>query len=413
MNDLILQLHAEGETVATPVAAPATEPSTTQATEPATTSVGNAKSEPITRNGEKATFGLKIDKLTGRRSVVMIHDNDAEPISEPSAKQAEPNATEPAAVQAGGENTVTSQQTVSQSATTPVQQQTDNAGQALFGSNDATAPAPYRDTAELLAAIQNNTVDERRIPMEQAFAYATYKQQMQQQAAQQAAQDAQQQQAPTNAADARQHFFERVEEVARQATLKDLNLTEEQLATAEYTDDMDLQARAKQFDTSLAWNRNAIMAQVQAAQQQALNARNAVQQIYNDINAKVAEYAKTEPEWKGINSLMSTYFWKMPHEEAVKYAAAINAYHSGNITEAQAQDLQEYYNKTRVAYYAKKNNLGTVNNPVPSVPKVEKPGNGNNKLPDNVVTKEQLRNASDYRQRRALIGQILSRSTNK
>lgn len=412
LNELILQLHAEGE----PAAAPAVESSAVLATEPAGTgSTSEIKTEPTTRNGEKATFGLKIDKLTGRRSVVMIRDNDAEQKGEPAVKQTEPNAAEPAVTQAGGESTANQQQNEPQGTGNTAQQQLENAGQALFGNNDAVAPAPYRDTAELLAAIQNNTVDERRIPMEQAFAYANYKQQMQQQAAQQAAQAAaQQQQSPEDTVYARKQFFERVEEAARQATLKDLNLTEEQLATAEYTDDMDLQARAKQFDASLAWNRSTIMAQVQAAQQQALSARAAVQQIYNDINAKVAEYTRTEPEWKGINILMNTYFWKMPHEEAVKYAAAINAYKSGNITEAQAQDLQEYYNKTRIAYYAKKNNLGTVNNPVPAVPKVEKPGSGNNKLQENFITKEQLRNASDYRQRRALIGQILSRSnTNK
>lgn len=404
LDELILQLHAEGE----PATATAVEPSAAPATEHAVTGgTSEIKTEPTTRNGEKATFGLKIDKLTGRRSVVMIRDNDAEQKGEPPVKQTEPNAAEPAVTQAGGVSTANQQQNEPQGTGSTAQQQLENAGQALFGNNGAAAPAPYRDTAELLAAIQNNTVDERRIPMEQAFAYANYKQQMLQA---QRAQQAQAQQEPQqNAAMSREQFFARIEDAARAATLKDLNLTEEQLATAEYADDTDLQARAARFDASLAWNRNAIMAQVQAEQQRIMNQRAAVQQIYNDINAKVAEYSKTEPEWAGINNLMSTYFWKMPHEEAVKYAAAINAYNSGNITEAQAQDLQEYYDKTRVAYYAKKNNLGTVNNPAPPVPKVEQPGNGGKEFKDNAVTKEQLRNARDYRARRALIGAILSK----
>lgn len=394
LDELILQLHAEGDAAVT---APATaEPAAAPAsTEPA---VSGNNEPPVARNGQQATFGLRVDKLTGRRSVVMINHDEPqrqeEPAETPAAQQAaEPQQAEP-------------QKPAEPQAAQQPQAAPDNTGTALFGGNN-DAPEPYRDTAELLAAIQNNTVDERRIPMEQAFAYANYKQQMLQ--AQRAQQAQAQQQPQQNAAMTREQFFARIEDAARAATLKDLNLTEEQLATAEYADDIDLQARAARFDASLAWNRNAIMAQVQAEQQRIMNQRATVQQIYNDINAKVAEYSKTEPEWAGINNLMSTYFWKMPHEEAVKYAAAINAYNSGNITEAQAQDLQEYYDKTRVAYYAKKNNLGTVNNPAPPVPKVEQPGNGGKEFKDNAVTKEQLRNARDYRARRALIGAILSK----
>lgn len=105
LNELILQLHAEGE----PAAAPAVESSAALATEPAVTgSTSEIKTEPTTRNGEKATFGLKIDKLTGRRSVVMIRDNDAEQKGEPAVKQTEPNAAEPAVTQAGGESTAAS-----------------------------------------------------------------------------------------------------------------------------------------------------------------------------------------------------------------------------------------------------------------------------------------------------------------
>lgn len=373
-SDILLQLHAEGEQIAQPTS------EVTADVQPTT------PSEPVTRSGQQATFGLKVDKNTGRRSVVMIHNDEqlAEPINQPQSQPTNQSTNQPTNQEVQYNNQPTEQSN-------------------LFNVEN-NEPKPYRDTAELLQAIQHNVVDERRIPMEQAFAYANYKQQVMQQAMQQ-----QQAQPPAedNSA-ARENFYARIEEASRNAALKDLGLTEDDLAMAEYSEDEDLQARVNKFETSLAWNRNSIMAQVQAEQQRAYNERMAVHQIYSDIDNKVAEYQRNEPEFQNINVMMNTYFTELPYKEAQKYATAINAYQAGNINAEQAQALQEYYDKTRVAYYAKKNNLGTPNS-FHAVPKVEQAGSAGNNYQDNSVTKEQLRNAGDYRLRRALIGQILNR----
>lgn len=367
--ELMLQLHAEeGESIVVDTA-----PS-----EPPTPS----NDVPVTKDGQKASYGLKVDPQTGRRSVVMFGGEEETPQAEPQEQQVPQQQAQP-------------QQEVPQ----PNQQD------ILFNGASNENIVPYRDTAELMQAIQSGQVDERRIPMEQAFAYANYKQQLMQQAMQQQ----QPEQVQPQQEESRIDFFNKIDELARAAALRDIGLSEEQMATAEYSDDDDIVNRAAQYETSMAWHRNAIMAQVQAEQERAMQQQAQVRQLYGDIDNKVAEYRKTEPAFEQINVMMNNYYTELPYNEAVKYATAIQAYQQGNISVQQAQALQEYYDKTRVAYYAKKNNLGTLNNPSPRIPKVERPGSSTQGYDDNPVTAEQLRNATDYRARRELIGRILQR----
>lgn len=367
--ELMLQLHAEeGESIVVDTA-----PS-----EPPTPS----NDVPVTKDGQKASYGLKVDPQTGRRSVVMFGGEEDEAPQQQSEQQ---------------EQEVPQQQV--QQEQPPVQQD------ILFNGASNENIVPYRDTAELMQAIQSGQVDERRIPMEQAFAYANYKQQLMQQAMQQQ----QPEQVQPQQEESRIDFFNKIDELARAAALRDIGLSEEQMATAEYSDDGDIVNRAAQYETSMAWHRNAIMAQVQAEQERAMQQQAQVRQLYGDIDNKVAEYRKTEPAFEEINVMMNNYYTELPYNEAVKYATAIQAYQQGNISVQQAQALQEYYDKTRVAYYAKKNNLGTLNNPSPRIPKVERPGSSTQGYDDNPVTAEQLRNVTDYRARRELIGRILQR----
>jgi len=367
--ELMLQLHAEeGESIVVDTA-----PS-----EPPTPS----NDVPVTKDGQKASYGLKVDPQTGRRSVVMFGGEEETPQAEPQEQQVPQQQAQP-------------QQEVPQ----PNQQD------ILFNGASNENIVPYRDTAELMQAIQSGQVDEHRIPMEQAFAYANYKQQLMHQAMQQQ----QPEQVQPQQEESRIDFFNKIDELARAAALRDIGLSEEQMATAEYSDDDDIVNRAAQYETSMAWHRNAIMAQVQAEQERAMQQQAQVRQLYGDIDNKVAEYRKTEPAFEQINVMMNNYYTELPYNEAVKYATAIQAYQQGNISVQQAQALQEYYDKTRVAYYAKKNNLGTLNNPSPRIPKVERPGSSTQGYDDNPVTAEQLRNATDYRARRELIGRILQR----
>ena len=364
--ELMLQLHAEeGESIVVDTA-----PS-----EPPTPS----NDVPVTKDGQKASYGLKVDPQTGRRSVVMFGGEEETPQAEPQEQQAP-------------------QQQVQQEQQ-PAQQD------ILFNGASNENIVPYRDTAELMQAIQSGQVDERRIPMEQAFAYANYKQQLMQQAMQQQ----QPEQVQPQQEESRIDFFNKIDELARAAALRDIGLSEEQMATAEYSDDDDIVNRAAQYETSMAWHRNAIMAQVQAEQERAMQQQAQVRQLYGDIDNKVAEYRKTEPAFEQINVMMNNYYTELPYNEAVKYANAIQAYQKGNITQEQAQALQEYYDKTRVAYYAKKNNLGTINNPSDFFFMFVRPGSSTQDYDDNPVTAEQLRNATDYRARRELIGRILQR----
>lgn len=376
--ELMLQLHAEeGESIVVDTAP--SEPSAPS---------HESNDVPVTRDGQKASYGLKVDPQTGRRSVVMFGSAEEDYAPQQQAEQQE-------------------QQPPQQQAQPQQEQQQPAQQDILFNGASNENIVPYRDTAELMQAIQSGQVDERRIPMEQAFAYANYKQQMI--AEQQRAMAERQAQQQPQQEESRRDFFYKIDELARAAALRDIGLSEEQMATAEYSDDDDIVKRAAQYETSMAWHRNAIMAQVQAEQQRAIAEQAQVRQLYGDIDNKVAEYRRLEPEFDNINIMMNNYYTELPYNEAVKYATAIKAYQQGNISEQQAQALQEYYDKTRVAYYAKKNNLGTLNNPSPRAPQVERPGSSTQGYDDNPVTAEQLRNATDYRARRELISRILEK----
>lgn len=284
----------------------------------------------------------------------------------------------------------------------------DTSTQPLF---DLTPAAPaqaqpeYQSAAELLRDIQSGTVDESRIPMSMALQYATFKQQQQQQAVQQP--PAQQQPSPD---ELRKDFFTRVENIAQAQALKDSGLTEEQLSVAEYSDDAEIIEKVKVYNTMVAYNRQNIIASVQRAQAQQQQMAESQRSLMNEVRNEINRISATEKNFGEIDKLMATLYTKMPYQDGVKYASAVQAYRNNNMTPQQAQDLKEYYEKARVQYYAGKHGLNVGYNRN-AVPKLEGAGNGTLQQMANSstgVTKEQLRNCTDYREKRNLIGRIVA-----
>lgn len=403
--ELKLQLHADGEAAA-PAAdggAPAAEVSTAADNGGADYTGDTAGSE-----SSGKTYAIEVDPRTNRRKVVMLAGKEPEPAQQDNAAPAQQTEPQPAAPQqAEDKPEVPAQQAAA------VQQQAPATPLFANPQQPPQMPEPYKNMAEVMDAIRTNTVDARRIPLEFAGQYAQIRNAMlaQQNMARNTAEYNAYSQQAASPVEARNEFFMKVEKAARENALKAVGITEEELESADYSDDETLRQKAKQFDTALVWQRNSIVEAVKQQQQQAYARQQAQRQIYADIDNKVAEYRSSEPEFEGINVLMANLYKTMPYDKASKYANAIDAYQRGNITVQQAQALQEYYDESRKVYYAQKNGLSVMPSPSPAVPRVETPGTGAQQ--PHYTTVADLRKASNYKDVRSIVGKMVAERQRK
>lgn len=383
--ELIMQLHGEGEPAPAPAAAPEGGAADAVESSAADTSV-QAADEPAGKR-----YAIEVDPRTQRRKIVSLADKQETPVQQQPAAEPQEVAEKPAEQQPVAEEP-------------PVQNvQPQEPAQPLFPQPQMqTDVEPYKTVAEVVDAIRSNTIDPRRVPIEYAGQVAQLRNailaQMQQQAQPAKPVISQEQ--------ARNDFYMKVEQAARENALKAVGITEEELESADYTDDAGLKQRVKQFEAALAWQRNSIVEGVRQRQMQAMQQQQAQRQIYIDIDNAVNQYRQTEPEFEGINVLMAGLYKTMPYQQANKYAEAINAYQRGNITPEQAQALQEYYNEARKVYYAQKNGLTVVPAPTPAPPKVEQPGTGAQQPHHTTIA--DLRNAKNYKDARSIIGRMVA-----
>ena len=380
-----MQLHGEGEPAPTPAATPEGGAADAAESSAADTSVQTAE-EPAGKR-----YAIEVDPRTQRRKIVSLADKQETPVQQQPAAEPQEVAEKPAEQQPVAEEL-------------PAQNvQPQESAQPLFPQPQMqTNVEPYKTVAEVVDAIHSNTIDPRRVPIEYAGQVAKLRNailaQMQQQAQPAKPVISQEQ--------ARNDFYMKVEQAARENALKAVGITEEELESADYTDDAGLKQRVKQFEAALAWQRNSIVEGVRQRQMQAMQQQQAQRQIYIDIDNAVNQYRQTEPEFEGINVLMAGLYKTMPYQQANKYAEAINAYQRGNITPEQAQALQEYYNEARKVYYAQKNGLTVVPAPTPAPPKVEQPGTGAQQPHHTTIA--DLRNAKNYKDARSIIGRMVA-----
>ena len=221
---------------------------------------------------------------------------------------------------------------------------------------------------ELNAAINSNTVDESRIPVQYQLQYQQFRQlQAQQAQLQQQAQQAQQEQLKKMITD----IETAAENQARQVT----GVSQQDLETADYSDDAQLKQRVEMYNTAKQYYQQQLIGAIQSQQQQAQQAKNQQNAIYQSIAEFVADKSKTEKHFQEINQMMTTHYQNMPFKDAAAVSDAIQALNAGKINEQQCKVLESYYNVTRAAYYAKANDLTKQPKKVP-VPKVEGPGTG-------------------------------------
>lgn len=364
---LILQLHAEeGAAAPAPEAQPAAEPAPAATPEPVATPAATPAQPQAPAPAPEPDYKVIAD--TG--STMLIEDTNGQKriIDKP----------QPASAPVPETGTEAQQENPAPEAVPAPVLGTEPAAPATI-PQPLTAPYTFE---ELSLAIQLGQVDESRIPPAYAVQYGQFKErQAQQQAIAQAQQQAQQESQP-NEAQQRIAFMEEIEKTAREVTMKQLGLTEEDLNDSEYAsyaDNPDLEKRVKAFESLNAYNRQNIINEVQAQQAKAKAEADASAAINKSINDFTNHEMQTEPKFAEINRELLTYYQTLPYSEAVRFAEAVDNYKKNQLTEQNVNDLKEYYDKIKKAIYARSNNLSTTPTPVVRRPaSVESPGTGQN-----------------------------------
>lgn len=317
-------------------------------------------------------YGLVTDEKTGRRVVREIVKEETLPENTATeAVQTEPQPPEP----------------------TPPENRQPGLLEGVFKQQGEQAQM-YGEQ-EFILALQLGSVDESRVPPQFMMQYGAYKARTGQQLVQQP-QQTQQPAQQTQQEDPQKAFYTRIAAAAHEQALAAVGMTQEEYDAERYSDDASEKLRA--YNTAYQWNEGEIVKAMQRQQEVQRRVVQERQEIYRDIGVRIAELKTQEPHFQEIDDLMAKRYQTLPYQEAQEVAQTIAALHSGVITPQQCKMLEKYYEDTRLAYYARANNLPQT--PKPKPPTVETPGSGES-LPQNVDFAA-MRNMN-VRERRAFI----------
>lgn len=342
-----------------PDTAPAPEP---PATDTGTPDAGGQAAEQPAEESHAPEVAIQVDPQTGKRRVVF-----------PAQEQAE---TQPPA----------EEQTQEQTPQTPQAPQQYSAG----------------DIVQLVATGQQ--IDPARVPQElQGYAAAIQQQRINAAQAQQMQmmQMQRQQNVPPQAPPqptaeqvaqeqkARAAVYEQITKLAEQKACNDLGVTKAQLNDAKFSDDEELQKKAQAFEAAVRFNTQAISNEImrqRAAQAQQMQAvQRETQETMQAILPKWNEY-KQDPHYNDIDNMMGEFYKTMPFEEGVKVKQSIDRFLAGRPVKADVDILDNYYKRTKEAYYAKATGVSTTPQPVQKAkpPRVEQPGQHGTTAPQKV-----------------------------
>lgn len=253
--------------------------------------------------------------------------------------------------------------------------------QATEPVTSVTTEAPAEPTvqnytpSELFQEIAlGHNVDESRIPQELAGDYAAIRQQQMNVINKQQAEAAMQAQPEplsesemqAKAQQAQLDAFKEIRKMAEDKAKADLGISDEDIEDAEYSDDDDIQLKVQAYKQAVQMNMNLINQQIanNRAQQQAieLQRQQETQQAIAVIGPKWQEYQK-DPHYGEIDAMMEHYYEKLPYGEGIKVKASIDRLLSGRPVRGDYDVLNNYYLKTKEAYYAKKTGVGTTPQP--------------------------------------------------
>ena len=366
MLNFNLQLFAEGET---------TDVSTATTTNE---NVAGTAQEP-----QPESLYLVTDPRTGRKSISAAQPEPTEPVETkadeaPAQDEPEPQPTEP--------TEPAETKPVEPAATEPA---AEKQPEPLIHTEPYTLD-------ELNTAIAQGNVNESRIPQQYQLQYAQYQQE----------QARRQQQYQQQQLEQQKRMFADIDKAATDQAMKALGITQDDIDTAEYSDDDAVKQKVAHFNTAKSYYKEQLIGAIQQQQMRTQAAQDERRAIYQSIVDFTQQKQAEEPHFADINQLMGSYYQTMPYKDAAVIGDAIKALQGGNINPTQCKVLEGYYDKCRTAYYAKANDLTKQPKKVP-VPKVEQPGTGA-KAQAKPIDFTQMRNMT-VRERRAFIAGLSGR----
>ena len=229
-------------------------------------------------------------------------------------------------------------------------------------------PAPYTAN-ELLAAMTTGMVDESRIPAELRAQYVAIRQQQQIAAltAQQQVMQAMPQQKEQQKEQTQQEadVYRRIQEAAEAKAMQDLGITREQLEEMSYSDDPAEQKRAVDYRVAVQMNINAITREIDTYQTELMRQQAETQAFFAAFTPKIQQVQAEEPNFNQIDLMMETYYQELPYNDAIQVAEVLQRFKEGRCMCADIPVLEDYYSKTRAAFYARKTGLSQAPQSVP------------------------------------------------
>ncbi|WP_298591679.1 hypothetical protein [uncultured Mitsuokella sp.] len=262
-------------------------------------------------------------------------------------------------------------------------------------------PAPYTE-GELIAAMTEGHVDEARIPSHLRANYIAIRNQqalavMQAQQAQQAQIAAMQAQAqPQGQAQdqaqaqtqAQAELYGKMQQAAEEKAMHDLGIaSKDEIDTLAYSDSPADQQKAQAYQVAVQMNMGQLVRRIDDYQRAALEEQASAQKVMQQMQPIYQKMIAEEPNFNAIDQMMGDYYKTMPYGQAVRIQAAIDRFTAGRPTEADIPILQDYYNKTRTAYYAQRSGVSTTPKAMPpraNPPHVEQTGAPGAKPPEMV-----------------------------
>lgn len=276
-------------------------------------------------------FGIEVDPMTGERRVVQFAQGESDVTPDETAQPPAENVQSPA------------------------------------------APSAYTSD-EFLQAMTLGQVDESRIPDALKANYIALCQQRQIAAMQAQQQAAMQQQAAamqqpsqeTQPAPDMTAMYQRMREVAEAKARADLGLSASDIEGVEYGEDEEVQKKVEAYRVAVEMNIQQLARSIDEHQRQMVAEQQESRQAMAQIVPLYQQLAATEPHFAEIDQMMVGHYRRMAYADAVKVEAAMRRLAQGAPTRADVPVLKEYYDKTRKAFYAKRQGVPTT--PVPAMP---------------------------------------------
>ena len=238
----------------------------------------------------------------------------------------------------------------------------------MFGVDANTPRAQPYSIADINTAIQAGIpLAQERIPSELVEWYQQKQAEMQQKN-------------EPDTKEQQREFFRNVVQKAKSEALAELGMTEEDLTKdidlLDYEEQEKLQQKRQAFQELAQLNQSILINQAQFTMAQQAQERERQLGVVRGIVEYAEELSKTEPHFQQINNMMRTHYQTLPYQDGAVVKEAIDALSANTITQRQAEVLRSYYEKTRLAFYAGKNNLTTRPQTISTPPVTEKTTGG-------------------------------------